>query len=259
MSIRSENQPKEPKDRILFAIDTPSITEAIVLVYDLRPYVGGFKIGLELIMVILTTLITADNNAATEHLQRVRYLFKLLGETRWFLDGKFHDIPNTVGGAVKAIAQINPWMLNLHASAGPEAIRKAVENANGSIVAGVTVLTSHSPAECELIFGSHPKAKVTTFAETLYDNGAGAIICSPQEGELLRSWSIFDDMLLVTPGCRPKWASTDDQSRTMTPAEGIQAGIDYFVIGRPIRKPPPEIGTPIEAAKRIADEIGSVM
>lgn len=259
MSIRSENQSREPKDRIIFALDTNSPKEALDYISILHRHVGGFKVGLELLMNMLVGMIVTAPSAAHANMNRIWNIFTALEGTRWFLDGKFHDIPNTVGGASQAVSQLKPWMFNLHASAGPKAISKAVENSNGAIVAGVTVLTSHSPEECASIFGDNPADKVLYFTHMLRDAGAGAIICSPAEGSAIRSKSTFDNMLLVTPGCRPVWASTDDQARTMTPAEGIRAGIDYFVVGRPIRKPPPEIGTPIDAAKHIADEIGSVM
>ena len=249
----------EAKDRIIVALDVNSSEEALALVKELKPYVGCFKIGLQFITAILRSIITPKELTDLIHnLAGIRELFTALdGNILW--DGKFDDIPNTVGSASEEVVKIRVKMFNLHASAGEEAIAKAVENKGNALVLGVTVLTSIGENECVSIFGDMPEKKVVQFAEKLNEKGADGVICSPKELEPLSKALIAGDFLRVTPGIRPKWAQKGDQKRVMTPAEAIVAGADYLVIGRPIRKPPEEIGSPIDAARKIAEEISQAL
>lgn len=250
----------KPEDRIVVALDVDTPTKAISLVGDLAPHVGCFKIGLEFITAMLVSLIASGSAEAKETLRVIRELFRLL-DRNVLWDGKFDDIPNTVGGASAQIARMRLKMFNVHASAGPEAIAKAVANKGEALVLGVTVLTSIDGGMCRSIFGKDPGEKVLQFAEWLVDAGADGVICAPKELLVLRKRSRFDDLLMVTPNIRPEWAQKkddQDKSRQMTPAQAVRAGADYLVIGRPIRQPPEEIGSPVEAAKRIAEEIANV-
>jgi orotidine-5'-phosphate decarboxylase len=124
---------------------------------------------------------------------------------------------------------------------------------------GVTVLTSINNEECVSIFGNDSVTKVIQFAHRLVDAGADGIICSAQEVVFLDKYPQFGNFIKITPGVRPVWAAVGDQKRIMTPAEAIKAGADYLVIGRPITQPPAEIGGPVEAAKRIAEEIAGAL
>jgi len=232
------------KDRIIVALDVDSLDKAKSLVESLAPYVGCFKIGLELLTAVGAPKV-------------VEFIYSFGGQV--FYDGKFDDIPNTVGGAAKAIAGLNVKMFNVHASAGVEAMMSAVANKGQSLVLAVTVLTSLEENNAHLIFGGPNKAKVLQFARDAKLAGCDGIICSSQELELLGMQKELDGLLKVTPGVRPKWAAADDQKRIMTPAEAIKAGATALVIGRPITKPPAEIGTPVEAAKKIAEEIATVL
>jgi orotidine-5'-phosphate decarboxylase len=244
----------EGKERIIVALDVDSVDKAIELVEKLSPHVGYFKIGLELIYTILASLITPENETeAIETLRKVRQLFELL-EGNVFIDAKLADIPNTVAGASKAIAKLGAEMFNVHASIGEEALKQAVANCGVSSVLGVTVLTSIGKEECISIFGAEPSEKVVQFAKMLAKAGAHGIVCSPKELELLSDPEL-ETLYKVTPGVRPLWAAKGDQKRVMTPYEAIIAGADFLVIGRPITQPPPEIGSPVEAAKKIAEEI----
>lgn len=249
----------EPKDRIIVALDVDDPIRAMSLVEDLASRVGCFKIGLEFINSMLASLIAPKaQELAVGNLQTIRELFKLLkGNILW--DGKFDDIPNTVGGASKGVVRIGVKMFNVHASAGKEAVAQAVANKGNSLVLGVTVLTSIAEDECVSIFGDKPDNKVLHFARMLNEAGADGIICSPKELATLSGASAFDGLLKVTPGVRPAWAAKGDQKRVMTPADAIKAGADYLVIGRPIRQPPEEIGSPVEAAKKIAEEIAGAI
>ncbi|MFZ2153770.1 MAG: orotidine-5'-phosphate decarboxylase [Candidatus Moraniibacteriota bacterium] len=234
----------EAKDRIIVALDVNSLDKAKSLVEILAPHVGCFKIGLELI-----TAIGAP--------QIVDFIHSLGGQV--FYDGKFDDIPNTVGGATKAVAALKVKMLNVHASAGIESMMAAVANKGDALVLAVTVLTSLEENNANLIFGGPSKAKVLQFARDAKLSGCDGIICSPQELELLGKQKELSGLLKITPGVRSAWAVTGDQKRIMTPAEAIKAGATALVIGRPITKPPAEIGSPVDAANKIAEEISTVL
>lgn len=208
------------------------------------PHVGPFKVGLE--------LLTAEGAPAVCHA-----LHKLGAEV--FADMKFLDIPNTVGAAAQAIASQGVAMFNVHASGGIEMMRAAVANKGNSLVLAVTVLTSMDESACRRSYGASPAEKVLQFALDAKEAGADGIICSSQELHVLKPLSELSGMFFVTPGIRPVWAVVGDQKRITTPAEAIRAGADYLVIGRPILKPPAEIGSPVEAAKRIADEIAEAL
>lgn len=245
----------EAKDRIIVALDVSSPEEALNLVKQLKDYVGCFKIGLQFINAMLGSLITPfSSTPAIKNLTTIRELFSLLnGKIFW--DGKFDDIPNTVAGASQEVVKIGVKMFNVHASAGKEAIAKVVANKGNSLVLGVTVLTSIDKDECLSIFGGWPHRKVADFALTLSHSKADGIFCSAQELEILARHPGTSKLLKVTSEIQPEWVQEGDQKRVMTPREAIKAGADYLVIGRPITNPPAEIGGPVEAAKKIAEEI----
>jgi orotidine-5'-phosphate decarboxylase len=232
------------KDRIIVALDVDGLDKAKSLVESLAPYVGCFQVGLELLTAVGAPKV-------------VKFVHSLGGEV--FYDGKFDDIPNTVGSAAKAVAGLNVKMFNVHASAGVESMMAAVDNKDQALVLAVTVLTSLEENNAHLIFGGPSKAKVLQLARDAKLAGCDGIICSPQELELLGKQKELDSLLKVTPGVRPKWAATGDQKRVTTPAEAIKAGATALVIGRPITKPPVEIGAPVDAVKKIAEEIEAVL
>jgi len=244
------------KDRIIVALDVDNPTAATTLVEDLHPYVGGFKLGLRFISSIIASVISPKSEKeALNNLQKLRELFELL-DGMIFWDGKFGDIPNTVGDASEVIAKkLNVRMFNVHASAGQKSIEAAVLNRGQSRVLGVTVLTSIDKGECFSIFGEAPGEKVLKFSRMLLEAGAQAIICSPQELELLGKHKELSGLLKITPGIRPEWAQPNDQERFATPDEAIKLGADYIVVGRPITSPPPGIDTPVDAVKQITEEI----
>ena len=249
----------EPKDRIIVALDVDSIDKAIFLVDELRDNVGCFKIGLQFINAMLVSIIASRaKDEAIKNLTKIRKLFRLLGGNI-FWDGKLDDIPNTIAGASIEINKISVKMFNLHASAGDEAIKKAVANKGNALCLGVTVLTSIDEVECVSIFGEGPQSKVLYFAAKLVDAKADGIICSPQELAPLSANEELDPLVKVIPGIRPKWAATGDQKRITTPADAVKSGADYLVIGRPITKPPVEIGSSRIAAELIADEIAKAL
>jgi orotidine-5'-phosphate decarboxylase len=228
------------KDKIIVALDVDTLGEADALVKVLAPHVGCFKVGLQLI-----TSVGAP--------QVVAFLRERGGEI--FLDGKFNDIPNTIGKASAAASKLGVAMFNIHASSGIEGMVAAVKNKGNSKVLAVTVLTSFEENNAHLVFGAPSKAKVIQFARDAMLAGVDGIICSPQELELLSKQKELSGLLKITPGVRPEWAAAGDQKRVMTPGDAIRAGATALVIGRPITNPPKEVGTPIEAVQRIAEEI----
>ena len=155
-----------------------------------------------------------------------------------FLDLKFHDIPNTVAGAVKAAADLGVWMVNVHASGGArmmEAAKEALANYQSapSLIA-VTVLTSMEQQDLQGIgLDCEPIDQVVRLARLTKDCGLDGVVCSAKETEILRK-EIGDDFQLVTPGIRPANAEQGDQRRVATPSSAMASGSSYLVIGRPI-------------------------
>ena len=240
------------KQRIIVALDVATETEAIELVHELREHVGLFKVGLELI-----------NSAGIGVVRRITEL-----GGRVFLDGKFKDIPNTVAGASRGATGLAVTMFNVHAMGGLEMMKAAVkaceeETAKLQIqrpmVLGVTMLTSIDQAVMnhELRIPGDIETQVVHLARLAEKAGVDGIIASPHEIEAIRK-CLSRPMLIVTPGIRPSWAVAQDQKRVMGPGEAILKGASYLVIGRPITKPPDEIGTPADAARRVAKEIAMV-
>jgi len=222
-------------ERLIVALDVPTLEEAKEVVSSLGDSVAFYKIGHQLAFV--------------GGLDLARSL-KEEGKSV-FLDMKLLDIDNTIEKGVANIARIGVDMLTLHAY--PKAMRAAVKAAKGSdlCLLGVTVLTSMDEADLKDA-GYHfdPRTLVARRAEQAAAAGMGGIVCSAEEAAAVRK-IIGPDMALVTPGIRPKGADAGDQKRVMTPADAILAGSSHLVVGRPIvgakdRK---------QAANTILDEI----
>ena len=229
-------------NRILVALDVESATEAITLADTLRDVVGGFKIGKQ--------LFTAEGPS----------IVRTLAERgdRVFLDLKFHDIPNTVAGAVASAVHTGAWMVNVHASGGRKMMEAAALAARETahhvgrqrpLVIGVTVLTSLDQAQLnETGVSANVLDHVVHLATLARASGLDGVVASPQEIKAIRQ-ACGPDFLIVTPGIRPRSDAAgrdgspatlkhDDQARTMGPAEAVSAGASYLVIGRPITAAP---------------------
>ena len=229
-------------NRILVALDVESAAKAIALADQLRGSVGGFKIGKQ--------LFTAEGPAMVR---------ELTGRgDRVFLDLKFHDIPNTVAGAVQSAVATGAWMVNVHASGGAAMMRAAAAAAHATaeklgrarpLVIAVTVLTSMDNEGLAEIGVTRPMLdQVVHLAQLAQASGLDGVVASPQEVGAIRS-ACGADFQIVTPGIRPAdQQGKDDQARTLTPAQAIAAGSSYLVIGRPITAAP----NPREAADQIA-------
>jgi orotidine-5'-phosphate decarboxylase len=234
-----------PADRILVALDTTDTAAALAIAEGLKGAVGGVKLGKE--------FFTAQG---PEGVRRVS-----AAGLPVFLDLKFHDIPNTVAGAVRAAGPLKPFMLNVHASGGRAMMEAAVKAADKAatatgqrpILLAVTVLTSLSDEDLiEVGINNETKAQVAKLAKLAQDAGMDGVVCSAHEIKVIRS-VCGPDFKLVVPGIRPAWAAKGDQKRVVTPRDAVSLGADYLVIGRPIT----QSDDPIEAAGRIADELSA--
>jgi orotidine-5'-phosphate decarboxylase len=225
---------------VFVAIDTTDLEYARVLASRLKPYVGGLKLGLE--------FFSAHGPDGVRAFADVGLPI--------FLDLKFHDIPNTVAGAVRAAAGLGVDILNVHAAGGPAMLKAARDAAHGvnagTKVIAVTVLTSLSDADLESV-GQHGSAgeQVARLAALTRASGLDGVVCSAHEIATLRA-ALGPDFLLVVPGIRPKGADLGDQQRVMGPREALDAGASILVIGRPITAAP----DPVEAARAIAESLG---
>jgi len=224
--------------RVIVPLDVPTLAEAVAMARSLTGHVAAVKIGKQ--------LFTAEGPAA------IRAMHDL--GLRVFLDLKFHDIPNTVAGAVAAAKALGVWLLNVHASGGPTMMRAAATAAAGAgrpLVIAVTVLTSLSEDEHRAITGTSRtiEAQVRHLAWETKAAGLDGVVASPHEIRAIRQ-QCGPGFLIVTPGVRPADAARNDQHRVMTPGDAVRAGADYLVVGRPITAAP----DPAEAARRIAIE-----
>lgn len=226
---------------ILVALDVESAAKAVALADLLRGSVAGFKIGKQ--------LFTAAGPAMVRELAS-------RGD-RVFLDLKFHDIPNTVAGAIQSSVSTGAWMVNVHASGGSAMMRAAADAATKfaaaagqprPLVIGVTVLTSMTDAALKEVGIDTPMLdQVVRLARLAKASGLDGVVASPQEVRAIRE-ACGPEFQIVTPGIRPAdQQGKDDQARTMTPAEAVAAGATYLVIGRPITGAP----DPRSAAEQI--------
>lgn len=229
---------REPKDRLIVALDVPSADDARRLVSSLFGHVGMFKIGKELFTaegpVIVREIVSAGGNV--------------------FLDLKFHDIPNTVEKAVGVASGLGVSLITLHAAGGRAMMEAAASAlpAEGAKLLAVTVLTSmDDEAQLETGVGEPVSETVRRRAALAYASGMDGVVCSPHEIALVRE-AIGKDFLIVTPGVRPKGSAKGDQARVMTPREARDLGCDYVVVGRPVT----EAKSPVDAARAIAEELG---
>lgn len=231
----------ESHERLFVALDTTDVERAAGLAQSLAGHVGGIKLGKE--------FFTAHG---PQGVRRVAACGLPL-----FLDLKFHDIPNTVAGAVRAVLPLAPAMVNVHATGGAAMMRAAAEAAQEAgperpLVLGVTVLTSLSEADLNAVGIAGPLAeRVVALARLAKDSGLDGVVCPGREAAAVRR-ACGADFKLVVPGIRPpSTLGGDDQKRTMTPAEAVAAGADVLVVGRPITG----AADPIAAVRAIAGEI----
>jgi len=223
------------KDRIIVALDVPTKQEALELIEKLRDQISFFKIGLQLYAAEGPEIVRAVSSTGC----------------KVFLDLKLHDIPNTVARAVESAGRLGTQMLTIHLSGGSEMVRAATAaRANNMLLLGVTVLTSWTEETLrEIGIASGVADQVLRLTKLGVDAGIDGVVASPHEIKPLRR-EFAHKMKIVVPGIRPSGAEANDQKRTMTPRESLEAGADYLVIGRPITTHP----NPCEAVAKILAE-----
>lgn len=206
--------------RIIVALDFAGESETLAMLERLDPGLCRVKVGKELFTRCGPGLVRRIHGEGYEV----------------FLDLKFHDIPNTVAGAVRAAVDLGVWMVNVHASGGRgmlEAARRATEGAE-TLLTAVTVLTSLSGQDLtETGIVDEPQTQVLRLAKLAMECGLCGVVCSAMELQPLRG-ALGMQPLLVTPGIRPSGDDPGDQVRVATPAQAVAMGSNYLVMGRPI-------------------------
>jgi orotidine-5'-phosphate decarboxylase len=233
----------EARKRLIVALDVSDAASAAELVGQLENTCHWFKVGLELFVAagpsVIEPLVARGHSV--------------------FLDLKFHDIPNTVAGAVRSAAALGVHMLNVHAAGGPvmlTAAKAALEGiADPPELLAVTMLTSMDQAQVNAIgLGRSPAEEVDLLARMGLNAGISGFVCSPQEVARLRAL-VGPDGVLVTPGIRPAGAEIGDQKRIATPAEALRQGASFLVVGRPIT----QAADPAKAAEAILKEMADAL
>lgn len=229
------------RQRLIVALDVPDASAAASLVARLEGTCAWFKVGLE--------LFVAAGPAVLEPLLNRGYSV--------FLDLKFHDIPNTVAGAVRSAAGLGVHMITVHASGGPAmlaAAREALTDVpHPPELLAVTMLTSMDATQTTAIgLGTSPAGQVELLARMGVQAGMRGFVCSPQEVAAVRAMT-GPNGVLVVPGIRPAGAAMGDQKRIATPAETLRLGASYLVVGRPIT----QASDPAAAAQAILEEMAA--
>jgi orotidine-5'-phosphate decarboxylase len=205
---------------VAVALDAADLETAVGWARAAGPHVSTVKVGLQLFLRHGREAVVACREAS--------------GGRDVFLDLKLHDIPNTVAGAARSVADLAPTYLTVHASGGPDMVRAAAEALPGTMVAGVTVLTSMSAEQLAAVgFAGTPLDTVRRLAVLAVSGGARALVCSPLEVAAVRR-EVGPDVRLVTPGVRPSAGSGDDQARVATAEQALADGADLLVVGRPL-------------------------
>jgi orotidine-5'-phosphate decarboxylase len=231
------------RQRLIVALDTPSAASALALVDKLEGRCEWFKVGLELFSAVGPSIV--------EELTRRRHSI--------FLDLKFHDIPNTVAGAVRSAAGLGVRMMTVHTLGGPamlEAARTALDGlTDPPQLLAVTVLTSMDMEQLNAVgVESLPGEQVELLGRLALGAGFCGFVCSPQEIAKMRAIT-GPRGVLVVPGIRPAGAETGDQKRIATPAEALKQGASYLVVGRPIT----QAADPAAAAEAIVREMAEAV
>ena len=228
----------DPRQRLIVALDVSTAVAARKIVAAVGDSASTYKVGMQ--------LYTAEGPAIVREL--------VSSGRRVFLDLKYHDIPNTVAGAVREAAQLGVSMLTVHASGGGKMLRSAVDAASAKpdlLLLAVTVLTSLDDVELGKIgLRGGVLDQVQRLAALALSNGCKGVVASAREAGALRQ-EFGRDFAIVTPGVRLAGSGPHDQARVVTPAEAVAAGASHIVVGRPIT----EAADPAAEAKAILGQI----
>ncbi len=222
--------------KIYVALTSDCRTQTLKMLEPLKGLPVGVKIGLE--------LFVKEGPSIVKDIQKAGFPV--------FLDLKFHDIPYTVAGAVRAACLLEPDVINIHASGGRVMMEAAAAAVTGKTkIIAVTVLTSMDETDLKLLGSEfNPLEAVASLALAAKESGIHGVVCSPLEAATVREIT-GEDFMIITPGVRPAGAEVGDQKRVKTPAEAIRAGATALVVGRPITG----ADHPAEAARAILQEI----
>jgi orotidine-5'-phosphate decarboxylase len=235
--IAGKDGSMQDSKRIIVALDFPDAVSTLRMLDALDPTLCRVKVGKELFTRCGPELVRKISKAGFDV----------------FLDLKFHDIPNTVAGAVSAAVELGVWMVNVHATGGAammEGARKSIGSSQ-TLLTAVTVLTSLSADDLRAVgIESAPEQQVLRLAKLTADCGLHGVVCSAQEIDVLRK-NLPREFLLVTPGIRPAGDAAGDQKRVETPGTAVARGSSYLVIGRPITQAP----DPVAKLREITQEI----
>lgn len=230
--------------KLIVALDVSSADEAEKLIDDLYELDVIFKIGMESLF---------------GYPERI-FSYCEARDVRYFVDAKLHDIPRTVGAAIRQLVRPGAHIINVHALGGAEMMRVAVESAHERAaelgvtaphIFAVTILTSHGAEDLrELGLTGGPAENAMRLGALARDAGCSGVVCSAHEVRDLKAF-FGSDFLTLTPGIRPSGVAHGDQKRVMTPAHAVAAGSDYLVVGRAIT----EADDPLEAAKAVLNEM----
>lgn len=224
------NEPKQPKERLVIALDLDDDRAALSLVDELNDAVGMFKVGHQLFTAYGPDIVR-----------------RIIGKgARVFLDLKYHDIPNTVASASAEAVKLGVSIFNVHALGGTDMMKAAAAAAAETadkqgiprpLALAVTILTSMDDAALrrDLKISRSLRREVAHLAELAHRSGMSGVVASPQEIKMLRK-TVRGAFTILTPGVRPAWAGKDDQKRVMTPGEAVAEGADLIVVGRPVLK-----------------------
>lgn len=209
---------------IAVALDAPDLGVLAAWTRAVAPVVSTLKVGLEVFcrdggQAVITARQAAASVGASPAV---------------FLDLKLHDIPATVAGAARAVADLEPAFLTVHAAGGPQMVQAAAQALPNTRITAVTVLTSLDDSGLDEIGMVGPARQAAVRLAVLsVEAGARAVVCSPQEVAAIRA-AVPEDIVLITPGVRPAGAEVNDQKRIATPEQALADGADLLVIGRPI-------------------------
>lgn len=242
-------KPLRASDHLIVALDVSTAAEAKILTETIGDNVTWYKVGME--------LFYAEGQKVIEMLKEK--------EKKVFLDLKFHDIPNTVAGAVRSVSRLGVDMCNLHACGGREMMQRAMDvnmeaaaqrGTSPTKLIGVTVLTSTDQHmfQTEIGFTGEISEKVLSWADLVQSAGLDGVVASAQEAEMIKN-KCGSDFLIVTPGIRPKSSEKNDQKRVMDPEQAITKGATHLVVGRPITK----AENPAQSAEIILKEMEEVL
>lgn len=208
--------------KIIVAIDNNNFDNILKIIKELKEEAYAFKLGYEFFF-----------NFGIEGYKKIAK-----NNIKIFLDLKLHDIPNTVKNGIAAISDLNPYFTTIHISGGDKMHYSANISKGKTKILGVSILTSLDSKQIKkYYFNDNVETIISNFAKYALNNNLDGIVCSPKEIKVIKKTTL-NKLLIITPGIRPSKYNdqNDDQKRTMTPKEAIQAGADYLVIGRPITK-----------------------